>query len=360
MKGAVMSPGMTELIQEWDGLAVVVRRDEPSDAWFFVALHNETLGPPTGGCRMQVYLRPEDGLLDAMRLARGMTHKWAGVGLDIGGGKSVMALSRPLEGEERAGMLRRFARLLNALHGGYWGGEDLGTTPEDMAFLARETPYIHGILREGGEGGSLTAVDPGPFTARGVLAGIRAAAEHVFGRPELSDRSVLIQGVGDVGIPLAELLAEEGARLLLSDLNGKKVVALAGRLGAQVVPPDQVYEAECDVFAPCAVGAVLNETTIPGLRCRIVAGSANNQLRHEDADGTRLLAREIVYVPDYIVNAGGAIALGYLSRNRPEPEIWERVDGIQETVAEILEEAKERGESPVVAARRRVERVLRG
>jgi leucine dehydrogenase len=355
-----MTVGMVELIQEWDGLAVVVRWDEPSNAWFFVAIHNETLGPPTGGIRMQVYHRPEDGLLDAMRLARGMTHKWAGVGMEVGGAKSVMALSRPLEAEERADMLRRFARLLNALHGGYWGGEDLGTTPDDMAFLARETPYIHGIVRGEGDGEDPTAVDPGPFTARGVLAGIRASVEHVFGSPDLSGRSVLIQGVGDVGIPLAELLAQEGAQLLLSDLDGEKVAELAGRLGAQVIPPDKVYETECDVFAPCAVGAVLNEETIPTLRCRIVAGSANNQLRDEDLDGTRLVDRGIVYAPDYIVNAGGAIALGYMSRKRPEAEIWQRIDGIQETVAGILAEARERGESPVVAARSRVERVLQG
>jgi leucine dehydrogenase len=140
-----MNDSMRELIRAWDGLAVVVRHDEPSGAWFFVALHDATLGPPTGGCRMQVYGRPEDGLLDAMRLARGMTHKWAGIGLEVGGGKSVIALSRPLEGDERAGILRRFARLVNALRGAYWGGEDLGTTPADMAAMARETPYIHGI-----------------------------------------------------------------------------------------------------------------------------------------------------------------------------------------------------------------------
>lgn len=349
-----MADSMRELIEAWEGLAVVVRHDKPSGSWFFVALHDDTLGPPTGGIRMQVYRRPEDGLVDAMRLARGMTHKWAGVGLEVGGGKSVMALSRTLEGEERLETLRRFAHLVKALRGGYWGGEDMGTTPEDMALLAREAPFIHGIRREDG-----SAVDPGPFTARGVLAGIRASVRHAFGDGSLQDRSVLIQGVGDVGRPLAALLAGEGARVLLSDLDPARVAEVASEVaGAGVVVPEGIYDAECDVFAPCAVGAILNRETIPRLRCRIVAGSANNQLAEEGPDAARLLERDILYAPDYIVNAGGAIALAFLAQGRPDDEIWARVDGIEGTVDGILAEAGERAESPVEAARRRVERVL--
>jgi leucine dehydrogenase len=350
---AEVTDGLRELIEAWDGMAVVVRHDKPSGGWFFIALHDDTLGPPTGGIRMQVYPRPEDGMVDAMRLARGMTHKWAGVGLEVGGGKSVLALSRPLEGEERAGALRRFAHLIDGLRGGYWGGEDMGTTPEDMAFLARETPFIHGIRRDDG-----SAVDPGPFTARGVLAGIRAAVAHAFGDPTLDGRSVLIQGVGDVGLPLARLLSGEGARVLLSDLDGGRAEGVAEEVAGEVVAPENVYRTACDVFAPCAVGAVLNEGTIPGLQCRVVAGSANNQLASEQEDARRLLERGIVYAPDYIVNAGGAIALAYLGQERSETEIQARVDGIEETVAEILAEAAERGESPVAAAGRRVERML--
>jgi leucine dehydrogenase len=344
---------MRELMEDWDGMAVVVRHDKPSDAWFFIALHDDTLGAPTGGIRMQVYPRPEDGLKDAMRLARGMTHKWAGVGLEVGGGKSVLALSRPLEGEERAGTLRRFAHLVDGLRGGYWGGEDMGTTPDDMAFLARETPFIHGIRKEDG-----SAVDPGPFTARGVLAGIRASVEHAFGDASLAGRSVLIQGVGDVGLPLARLLGSEGARVLVGDLDPERARVVAKEVDGEVVAPENVHHAECDVFAPCAVGAILNEGTIPALRCRIVAGSANNQLANEKEDAARLLERGIVYAPDYIVNAGGAVALAYLSQGGSEEEIWARVDGIRDTVAEILREAREQGESPVVAAGRRVERIL--
>lgn len=343
---------MEDLIGEWDGLGVVVRHDAASGSWFFVALHDATLGPPTGGCRMRIYDDPADGLLDALRLARGMTFKWAGIGLEVGGGKSVIALSRPLAGRERIETLRRFGRLLESLNGAYWGGEDLGTTPEDMATVAGETRYVHGIRPDG------SVVDPGPYTARGVLAGIRGAADRVFGDGNLSDRSVLIQGVGDVGRPLAELLRAEGAQILLSDIDGDRAGTLAAELDARLVEPHEVYATPCDVFAPCAVGQILNGETIPRLNCRLVAGSANNQLRDEDADARALRDAGIEYLPDYIVNAGGAIALALLARDLPEAVILERIDGIAPRVAEILEEAERLGETPVEAARRRVARLL--
>lgn len=348
-----MGGTMTDLIREWDGMGVVIRYDRPSESWFFVAFHDDTLGPPTGGIRMRVYDRPEDGLLDAMRLSRGMTSKWAGVELDFGGGKSVIALSRPVEAGEREGLLLRFGRLIEHLRGAYWGGEDLGTSPADMAVLARVTRFVHGIRNGGTE-----VIDPGPFTARGVLAGMRGALATAFGRPEVEGRTVLVQGVGDVGGPLADLLAEGGAAVLVSDLDAGLAREVADRTDARVVPPEEVYETESDVFAPCAVGAVLNRQTIPRLRCRIVAGSANNQLGEEEPDAERLRARGILYVPDYVVNAGGAIAFGLLSRDRPEPEILARIDRIEQTIREILEEAGQNEESPLRAAERRVGRVL--
>jgi leucine dehydrogenase len=344
---------MTDLIRDWDGLGVVVRYDRPSESWFFVAFHDDTLGPPTGGIRMRIYDRPEDGLLDAMRLSRGMTSKWAGVELEFGGGKSVIALSRPLEGEERVEALLRFGRLLEHLRGAYWGGEDLGTSPADMAVLARVTRYVHGIRNGGAD-----VVDPGPYTARGVRAGIQGALDHVFGATDVEGRTVLIQGVGDVGGPLAGMLAERGASLLVSDLNAALAGQVATRTGASVVPPEAVYETPCDVFAPCAVGSILNAGTIPRLRCRIVAGSANNQLGEDAVDADLLRARGIVYVPDYVVNAGGAIALALMSRGKPEAEIFERIEGIRETIREILEEAAKLDESPLRAAERRVGRIL--
>lgn len=351
-----MSEGMRDLIEGWDGHAVVLRRDALSGAWLIVALHDLTLGMAVGGCRMKAYPSPEDGLLDAIRLAEGMTYKWAAIDFPFGGGKCVLALSRPFaEGEEgeRESLLRRFARLVDSLNGAYATGVDLGTTPDDMRVMAEECRYIMGVSRESGE-----SEDPGPYTALGVFTGIRVALRRVRGVDTAAGCGVLVQGVGDVGEPLARLLAADGADLLLSDIDGKKARRLTAELGARVVAPDDVYATECDVYAPCAVGATLDPRTIPLLRCRAVAGSANNQLE-SDADADRLHERGILYAPDYIVNAGGAIAFGMMHRGeRDETEIRARVEQIGASLEEIFGEAEARNESPAYAARRRAERTL--
>ncbi len=344
---------MRELIENWDGESVVISYHAPTDTWIFIAIHSTVLGPANGGCRMRVYDDPEDGLRDAMRLAEGMTHKWAGIGFDIGGGKGVLAVPGPLDLDARRQVLHHFGRLLRSLNGAYCTGEDLGTTPEDMATIAEEAPeFVHGV---GVRAAAL--VDPGPYTAFGVFLGIRACVHHVFGSPELQGRSVLVQGVGDVGAPLARRLRDSGARLLVCDTD----VALAGRIAQEldgdVVGPEAVYHQECDVYAPCAMGATLSRHTIPKLRCCIVAGSANNQLA-EPEDAERLYEREILYAPDYIVNAGGAVALPLLGKGHSEEEVWSRVRRIEGTVEGILREAKEQDESPVHAARRIVDRAL--
>lgn len=341
------------LLAAWEGRGVVMRYDAPTASWIFIALHDDTLGPPVGGCRMMRYPRPVDGLRDALRLAGGMTPKWAAMGLAFGGGKAVLALSRPLEDEERRGLLLRFGDLLETLGGAFGTGEDLGTTPDDMRLVATRTRHVVG-LPPGGEGPS----DPGPFTAEGVLAGIRAALEHRYGSPELRGRSVLIQGIGDVGAPLARMVARSGARLLLADLDDDRARALAVETGGTVVAAADVVGSPCDVFAPCAVGAVLDDDTVPRLRCAIVAGSANNQLaapRHADM----LHRRGILYAPDYVINGGGAMAFGLLWLGREEVGgLEERVRGIGDVLREVFAEARERDESPVVAAGRRVDRVL--
>jgi leucine dehydrogenase len=342
---------MHKLIQRWNGQSVVVSYDNPSHTWIFIAIHDTTLGPAMGGCRMRVYHTPDEALLDAMRLAEGMTHKWAVIGFDFGGGKSVLAVPRELHGEEREGLLRRFGYLLESLRGAYWTGEDLGTTPEDMAIVGSVSQYVHGTKADGSR-----PVDPGPFTALGVLVGMRAAVLHAFGNG-LAGRSVLIQGAGDVGAPLARMLKEEGARLLISDLDDELAARVASEVEGEVVAPEQAYRAECDVFAPCAVGAVLNRETIPVLACRVVAGSANNQLATEP-DADRLQGRGILYAPDYVVNAGGAIALPMLGQGHPADRVRERVRRIEGTLDEIFAEAQGRKESPVHAAARRVQRIL--
>lgn len=343
-----------ELIAGWDGLGVVVRFDQPTGAWVFIALHDDTLGTPVGGCRMAVYPSPSHGLRDAMRLAEGMTYKWAALDLPFGGGKSVLAVPRPLEGEDRKGLLRRFGRLLRSLEGAYETGEDLGTTPEDMAILAEESEHVMGVHRHADE----LPMDPGPFTALGVFAGIRAGLRHLTGSDGMDGRSVLVQGVGDVGEPLARMVAAAGGDVLVSDLDEERAGMLAEELGGDIVLPARVYETECDVYAPCAVGATLNADTIPRLRCRLVAGSANNQLE-SPADARLLAEREILYAPDYVVNGGGALAFGLLHRGETDEGVLkDRIRGIGDRLAEAFEEAEQTGRNPLEVVQIQVARRL--
>ena len=341
-------------LTDWDGLGAVIRWDAPTGTWVFIAMHDDTLGPPVGGCRMNVYDRPEDGLRDALRLAEGMTHKWAAIDFPFGGGKSVLAVPEPLEGERRRGLLHRFGALLNTLEGAYGAGEDLGTTPADMLELASVTPHVVGV--PGGPGGE--PVDPGPFTALGVHVGMRAALAHRTESGSLLGRSVLIQGVGDVGRPLAEMVVADGGVLLICDMDAERARTAAEELGGSVVPMDDLYDTPCDVYAPCAVGATLSAETIPRLRCEIVAGSANNQLE-EASDAGRLMDRGILYAPDYIINAGGAMAFGLLHQGVTDPEeLQGRVSQIGDSLRRIFTEAAELGESPLAAAQARVTRIL--
>ncbi|MDA0310903.1 MAG: hypothetical protein O2992_02155 [Gemmatimonadetes bacterium] len=342
-----------DLIAAWDGAGVVVHFDQPTGSWIFIAIHDATLGPATGGTRMKVYSRPEEGLRDALRLASGMTAKWASVDLPFGGGKAVLATPGPLEGRERQGLLRRYGALLNTLDGAFGTGEDFGTTPDDMLEIASVSGHVVQV-----HGSADGPSDPGPFTALGVFAGMRAALEQVHGQSSLDGRTVLIQGVGDVGAPLARLVSNAGGSVLLCDIDSDLAFALSVEFGGSVVKPENVYRTPCDVFAPCALGAILNGSTIPLLQCRVVAGSANNQLE-TDQDAERLHERGILYAPDYVINSGGALAFGLIQLGAHDVEVLEtRVKGIGGMLAEIFADALVHDVSPVHSARRRVERVL--
>ncbi|UCG85099.1 MAG: hypothetical protein JSW71_14300 [Gemmatimonadota bacterium] len=346
-------PPMKDIIKDWSGESVIVAYDHPTGTWMFIAIHSTVLGRATGGCRMRVYETPEDGLIDALRLAEGMTCKWATIGYDLGGGKSVLAIPGPMDPPVKEGLIRRFGRLIESLQGSYAAGEDLGTTPEDMAVMAEETQWVHGA-----RGDATRAVDPGPYTARGVFVGIEAAVRFAFGSDGLSDRTVLLQGVGDVGEPLARMLREAGAEIMICDLDEALARRVATELDGEAVEPHLAYARTCDVFSPCAVGSTLNRQTIPQLHCRVVAGAANNQLeRPEDAD--LLHQRGILYAPDYVINAGGAIALPALDSGKvTEEEVRKRIGRIATTLSEIFREAGEKNESPVASAKRLVDRVL--
>jgi leucine dehydrogenase len=303
---------------------------------------------------MWTYSDPWDGVMDAVRLARAMTFKSAVAGLPLGGGKGVIMLpagTPPPTGEARRAVLLDFADTVDALGGAYLTAEDVGTSEPDMRVIAEGTPHVTGLPDGSG--------DPSPWTAIGVEAAIRVACERRFGTDSLNARTVSVVGLGHVGGPLAESLARGGARLVVSDIDDRRR-ELADRIGAEWTDGASALTAEVDVLAPCALGGVLDEITAPELRCAVIAGAANNQLAHEGID--RLLAeRGILWVPDFVANAGGVINIavefedGGYSRERADA----RVRGVGDTVRTVLDHAEATGTTPLAAAleiaRRRVD-----
>jgi leucine dehydrogenase len=338
---------LDDVIRSWDGEQVVVRFDRETETWIFVCIHSTSRGPAGGGTRMKTYATPTDALEDATRLAGAMTLKMAGIDVPFGGGKAVLAISRPLGDDERRGLLLRYGRLIDSLGGTYRTGPDVNTTVEDMDVISESTPYVFcRSVERGGSG------DPGPYTARGVFHGIRASVGHVFGSHDLEGRSVLVQGVGDVGARLAEQLAAAGARVLVTDIDDERVRDVAGRIPAEIVAPADAISTACDVYAPCALGATLNETSIPVLRCRVVAGSANNQLAGS-ADAERLRAAGILYAPDFVINAGGVIhAWGTEGLGWTPEQVEARLAGLGDELVGIYERAEIEGVTTAEAAER--------
>ncbi len=338
---------LEELIRSWDGEEVVVRFDQPSGVWMFVCVHSTQRGPAGGGTRMKTYPAPADALADAMRLSAAMTLKMAAVSLPFGGGKAVLAVPVLPDGEDRRSLFLRYADLVASLGGNFQTGPDVNTSSADMDVIAERCPYVYCRSEEGGGSG-----DPGPYTARGVFHGIRASTRHAFGSAELEGRVVLVQGVGNVGGQLAELLAAAGARVLVSDVATDRACGLADRIDADVIPPEGAIDIECDVYAPCALGGTLNAETIPRLRCRVVAGSANNQLGEPD-DAERLRGAGIVYAPDFVINAGGALnAIGIETLGWDRKTTDARLAGIGDTLAEIYARADAEGITTEAAAKR--------
>jgi leucine dehydrogenase len=336
---------LEELIRSWDGEEVVVRFDRPTGTWMFVCIHSTRRGPAGGGTRMKAYAEPGDGLADAMRLAGSMTLKMAAVDMPFGGGKAVLAVPVSLDADARRALLLRYADLVASLRGTFNTGPDVNTSVADMDVIGERCPYVFCRSEEKGGSG-----DPGPHTARGVFHGIRSSVRHTFGSDALAGRVVLVQGVGDVGSPLAEQLAVAGARVLVTDLLGERAHGLAERIGAEVVSAEDAAEVECDVYAPCALGGTLSAETIRRLRCRIVAGSANNQLAQPD-DAERLRKAGILYAPDFVINAGGVLyALGLEHLGWTRETVEERHVGIGDTLSEIYGRAEEEGITTEAAA----------
>jgi leucine dehydrogenase len=327
-------PTFEELLDSWDGEQAVIHRDRESGGWIFICMHSTQLGPAAGGTRLKVYDTPADGLQDAMRLSAGMTAKLAVADLGLGGGKAVLAMPKIPEGDDRRALLHRYGDIVASLRGSFITSSDVGTGESDMDVIAERTEHVFGrSVAKGGAG------DPGPFTAVGVFHGIKASLAHVHGSEDLSGRTVLVQGVGSVGAALAELLGRNGAVVLVADVDAERAQTIASLVGGSVVEAGQAIATECDVYAPCALGATLSEESVPQLRCRIVAGSANNQLAQPEA-AELLRAAGILYAPDYVINAGGAIAINFLELNgRSQADVDAALVKIGDTLTEIYARA---------------------
>jgi leucine dehydrogenase len=334
-----------ELLDGWDGETAVVRRDRETGGWIFICIHSTRLGPAGGGTRLKVYEAAPEGLEDAMLLSAAMTRKFAVAGLSFGGGKAVIAVPEIPHGAERRELFLRYGELVDSLGGTYRTSLDMNTGVPDLDVIGERTQFVFGRSEEHGGSGS-----PAPPTAMGVFHGIRASLAHAFGSDDPAGRTVVIQGAGGVGEPLAGYLADAGAAVLLGDVDPARARAVAEQVGGKPLDADAVLDADCDVFAPCAVGGILNADTIPRLRCRIVAGSANNQLA--DPGAAELLhERGILYAPDYVINAGGVTAivgLEQLGWNREQLD--EGLARIGRTLTEIYAKADAQGISTGAAA----------
>ena len=338
-------PTFEELLESWDGETVVVHPDRESRAWIFICVHSTRRGPAGGGTRMKVYGAPSEGLQDAMRLSAAMTRKLAVAQLPFGGGKAVIAVEEIPSGDDRRALFLRYGDLVASLGGTYRTSSDLNTGEADMDVIGERTEHVFG--RSVARGGSGSPALP---TAMGVFHGIRASLAQVFGSNELEGRTVVVQGAGGVGSPLAEQLAAAGATVSVADIDPARAQPVAERIGGTALPADGVVEAECDVYAPCAVGGSLSAETVPRLRCRIVAGSANNQLADPDA-AEMLRDRGILYAPDFVINAGGAIAIvGLEQLGWTRSELDGALAGIGDTLRAVYEQAEAQGIPTAAAA----------
>jgi leucine dehydrogenase len=338
-------PTFEELLESWDGETAVIHRDRETSSWLFICLHSTRRGPAGGGTRMKVYGAPAEGLQDAMRLSAAMTRKLAVAGLPFGGGKAVIAVPEIPSGEERRALFLRYGDLVASLGGTYRTSSDMNTGEADMDVIGERTEYVFG--RSVGAGG---AGSPAPPTALGVFHGIRASLSHLFGSDDLDGRSVVVQGAGGVGSVLAEYAADAGADVLVADIDPGRAQAVADRVGGATVPADTVLDTECDVYAPCAVGGTLSLETAPRLRCRIVAGSANNQLAEPEA-AELLREHGILYAPDFVINVGGAVAIvGLEQLGWDERALDAALRQIGETLRHVYERADAQAISTAAAA----------
>ena len=340
-----------ELIESQGHEQVTYFYDKTSGLRAIIAIHDTTLGPALGGCRMWSYASDQDALVDVLRLSKGMTYKAAAAGLKLGGGKAVIIGDPKKQKSEM--LFRAFGKCVNALNGRYITAEDVGTDVNDMEFIRMETPYVTGVEPiHGGSG------DPSPFTAYGVLEGMKAAVEFRLNKTTLKGVRVAIQGLGHVGFHLARYLLKEGAYVIATDIDAETCARAKAELGVhEIVKPDEIFSVDCDVFAPCALGAIINDETVEKLKCKLVAGAANNQLK-EQRHGDVLARRNILYTPDYVINAGGLINVYVELESYSKERAMRICRGIFYNCKKVFDIASREGITTYLAADRMVEERL--
>ena len=319
-------------MENFDYEQLVFCQDKQSGLKAIIAIHDTTLGPALGGTRMWMYESEEAAIEDALRLARGMTYKNAVAGLNLGGGKTVIIGDPKKDKNEE--MFRAFGRYIQGLNGRYITAEDVGTTVEDMDIIHEETDYVTGISPAFGSSGN-----PSPVTAYGVYRGMKAAAKEAFGTDSLTNKKVANQGVGNVAYHLCKYLHEEGAKLIVTDINKEAIQRAVNAFQAEAVEPNEIYSVDSDIFAPCALGAVLNDVTIPQLKASVIAGAANNQLK-EPRHGEIIHQKGIVYAPDYVINAGGVINVADELYGYNRERALKKVENIYNNIESVIEISK--------------------
>lgn len=331
---------------------VVFANDSESGLRAIIAIHSTVLGPAAGGCRVWSYESELDALTDALRLSRGMTFKNSIAGLDLGGGKAVIMLRKGQEKTEA--MMFAFGRAVEDLKGQYYTAEDVGVTTADMMAVHTQTDFVAGLPK-----GKFASGDPSPVTARGVFEGIKIVCTQVLDVPELDGVRIAVQGVGNVGWHLCEMLHESGAQLIVSDVNAARCQAAAERFDAQIGDLSQFHAVDCDVYAPCALGGTLNRASVHEIRARIVAGAANNQLEREE-DAKVLHDAGIVYMPDFLINAGGILnAASEIKQIADATWVGRRLDALVSRMSEVLTVAQSRNLAPHYVAMEMAENRIR-
>ena len=334
-----------EALDKHDYEQLIYCYDKPSGLKAIIVIHDTTLGPALGGLRIWNYETEEEALHDALRLAKGMTYKNAAAGLNLGGGKAVI-IGDPKTAKSEAA-LRAFGRYVESLNGRYITAEDVGTTETDMDYIFSETSYVTGTS-SGGVG------DPSPVTSYGIYQGMKATAKAAFGDDSLKEKTIAVQGVGMVAYGLCKHLHQEGANLIVTDINKAAVERAVQDFDATAVEPDEIYSVDCDIFSPCALGGVINDTTIPQLKAKAIAGSANNQLL-ENHHGEVLHEKGIVYAPDYVINSGGVINVSDELQGYNRERVFKKVEAIYDILDNVFETSKTSNIPTSVAADRMAE-----